>query len=284
MQQIRKNALTSGHKLSRLNKEDLTQLLVLRVQQMIKEGILKPGAKLPAERELAAHFRVARSSLRPALKALEMMGVIQQRIGDGSYLNPDASAVLTIPMQFLLLLDGTSVHELTELRMLIEPAVAARAAERATADDISLLKHSIKDMRQSKGDQIKLISSDLLFHRVIFESSGNRLMSRIFHTIHHAMSSMMMLTSQLVQVNHTVGFHQPICDAIERRDAAQAFKFMAEHMVDAAQLLKKAQDSESKRALREHLSMAQPVTQKSTGSDTVLRAHISIKKNRRNHV
>src|SRR5689334_3229333 len=87
------------------NKSDITQLLILRFQQMLSEGVLTPGAKLPSERELAAHFKVARSSLRQALKVLEIIGVVTQKIGDGSYLNRDASSVLHVPMDFLLLLD-----------------------------------------------------------------------------------------------------------------------------------------------------------------------------------
>src|SRR5690349_16335441 len=149
-------------------KEDLTHLLILRFQQMLSEGVLRPGTKLPPERELAAYFNVARSSLRQALKVLEMMGVITQRIGDGSYLKEDASSVLSVPMEFLFLLDGISVEELTELRILIEPALAAKAAERANAHDIALLRESVKELENSKHDRVKLISSDLLFHKVIF--------------------------------------------------------------------------------------------------------------------
>src|ERR1700744_5210195 len=98
------------------NKEDVTHLLILRFQQMMSDGVLRPGAKLPPERELAAHFKVARSSLRPALKVLEIMGVIQQKVGDGSYLNRDASSVLAVPMEFLFLLDDTWLQELAEMR------------------------------------------------------------------------------------------------------------------------------------------------------------------------
>jgi GntR family transcriptional repressor for pyruvate dehydrogenase complex len=61
-------------------KEDVTQLLILRFQQLLSEGLLTPGARLPPERELAASFGVARSSLRPALKVLEIMGVITQKV------------------------------------------------------------------------------------------------------------------------------------------------------------------------------------------------------------
>lgn len=235
-------------------KEDLTHLLILRFQQMLSEGVLKPGTKLPPERELAAYFKVARSSLRQALKVLEMMGVITQRIGDGSYLNQDASSVLSVPMEFLFLLDGISTEELTELRILIEPALAAKAAARANADDIVLLRQSVQDLENSKHDRIKLISSDLLFHKVIFEASGNRLMGRLFHTIHRAMLDMMMFTSQVVDLEHTVAFHKPILAAIEKRDAALAAKLMSDHMNDAARLLDQLHKKEKERALREHMA------------------------------
>ena len=84
-------------------KEDVTHLLILRFQQLLADGLLTPGTKLPPERELAANFGVARSSLRQALKVLEIMGVITQKVGDGSYLNKDASSVLSVPMDFLFL-------------------------------------------------------------------------------------------------------------------------------------------------------------------------------------
>jgi len=236
------------------SKEDLTHLLILRFQQMLSEGVLKPGTKLPSERELAAYFNVARSSLRQALKVLEMMGVITQRIGDGSYLNQDASSVLSVPMEFLFLLDGISVEELTELRILMEPALAGKAAERANAEDVALLRQSVRDLENSKHDRVKLISSDLLFHKVIFEASGNRLMGRLFHTIHRAMLDMMMFTSQVVDLEHTVAFHKPILAAIERRDAVLASKLMTDHMHDAARLLDQIHKKEKERALREHIS------------------------------
>lgn len=236
------------------SKEDLTHLLILRFQQMMSEGVLKPGTKLPPERELATHFKVARSSLRQALKVLEMMGVITQRIGDGSYLNQDASSVLSVPMEFLFLLDGISVEELTEVRILMEPALAAKAAERANAHDIALLRQSVLDLESSKHDRVKLISSDLLFHRIIFEASGNRLMGRLFHTIHRAMLDMMMFTSQVVDLEHTVAFHKPILAAIEKRDAAMASKLMSEHMNDAARLLDQIHKREKERTLREHIA------------------------------
>src|SRR4051794_14275978 len=257
-------------------KKDLTHLLILRFQQMMSEGVLRPGTKLPPERDLATHFKVARSSLRQALKVLEMIGVITQRIGDGSYLNQDASSVLSVPMEFLFLLDGISVEELTELRILIEPALAAKAAERANADDIALLRQSVRDLENSKHDRVKLIASDLLFHKIVFEASGNRLMGRLFHTIHRAMLDMMMFTSQVVDLEHTIAFHKPIAAAIEKRDAALAAKLMSNHMNDASRLLDNMRKAEKERALRDHIASNNSSVQRmprGTGNGTALLLH-----------
>lgn len=241
------------------NKEDVTHLLILRFQQLLSDGVLSPGTKLPSERELAANFGVARSSLRQALKVLEIMGVITQKVGDGSYLNKDASSVLAVPMEFLFLLDDTSLQELTEMRLMMEPALAAKAAERANADDIALLRQSIVDLEQSKHDRVRLVASDLLFHRAIFQASGNRLTGRLFHIIHRAMLNMMMVTSQLVDLEHTLHFHQPILTAIERRNPELAFRLMTDHLTDAGNLLLQGRAQANARQLRDHLAAAAPV-------------------------
>lgn len=252
MKQLRKSPLVAGHMLA--DRDDVTHLLILRFQQLLSEGLLSPGTRLPPERELASHFGVARSSLRPALKVLEIMGVITQKVGDGSYLNKDASSVLSVPMEFLFLLDDTSPQELTEMRLMIEPTLAAKAAERANAQDIALLRQSIADFESSGRDRIRLVASDLLFHRAIFEASRNRLAGRLFHTIHRAVLDMIMVTSQRVDLEHTLQFHRPIMVAIEKRDPELASRLMTDHLIDARDVLLHDAQEESTRNLREHLA------------------------------
>lgn len=250
------------------SKEDVTHLLVLRFQRLMSEGVLKPGTRLPPERELAGSFGVARSSLRQALKVLEIMGVITQKVGDGSYLNPDASTVLSVPMDFLLLLDDISLQELTEIRLMVEPAMAALAAERATAADITQLRQSVEDLETSKKDRIKLVTADLLFHRSIAQATGNRLGGRLFHLIHRAMLNMVMLTSGLVDLEHTLQFHKPILQAIERRDAERARALMADHLLEAQELVLQMRRQVNDRQFREHISAAAgTVTRRRTAQD-----------------
>lgn len=248
--------------LSSPGKEDVTQLLILRFQEMLREGVLTQGARLPPERELAAHFNVARSSLRQALKVLEIMGVITQKVGDGSYLNKDTSAVLSVPMEFLFLLDDTSVQELAELRLLVEPGLARLAAQRASSDDVAVLRQSVRDLESSSRDSLKLVSSDLLFHRGIFQASKNGLASSLFQTIHRATAKMIMLTSQMVELEHTLAFHKPIMQAIEKRDCERAEQLMTEHMKDACALLAKEQKQQQQKMLDDRVTHTSRPVQK----------------------
>ncbi|HEX4284807.1 MAG TPA: FadR/GntR family transcriptional regulator [Terracidiphilus sp.] len=249
-----KRSNKSAVTLETTGKDDVTSLLVMRFQEMLRDGLLKQGSRLPPERELAAHFNVARSSLRQALKVLEVMGIITQKVGNGSYFNTDTSAVLSVPMEFLFLLDDTSVGELTELRQLIEPGLARLAAERATSEDIALLHQSVRDFEASGKDNLKLVSSDLLFHRAIFQASKNGPAASVFHCIHRAMAKMILVTSQLVDVEHTLAFHKPIMQAIERRDGEKAAKLMAEHLADATELLTKEQEHQHQQLLYKRIT------------------------------
>jgi GntR family transcriptional regulator, transcriptional repressor for pyruvate dehydrogenase complex len=247
------------------DKGDLTDWLVLRFKQLISEGALTPGYKLPSERELSLTFGVSRTSLRPVMKVLKMMGVISQRVGDGTYLSSDASSVLAEPMEFLFLLDETSSQELIETRLIVEPTLAAKAAEKATPEQLLVLRQTIAEIEAAGSDQFRIIEADLLFHRTILQSSGNRLFGRLFQVIHRSLINMMMLTSQLVDRDHTLAFHQAIFESIRLRNAGDAERHMRDHLIDARSLLLQAQKNEAKERLRKSIN------QQSGGKQAALR-------------
>jgi GntR family transcriptional repressor for pyruvate dehydrogenase complex len=187
------------------------------------------------------------------MKVLVTMGVVTQKVGDGTYLSKDGTYVLSVPMDFLFLLDDISPQDLMELRLMLEPALAAKAAERATFEDIALLKQSMRDMQISGVSQQQVVAADLMFHRTIFRATGNALGSRLFHSIHSAMFKIIAATSQAVQVDHTVRFHRPILEAIEQRNPQGAAACMTEHLVDARDLILHSQKQEESQKLRKHL-------------------------------
>jgi len=212
---------------------------------MIASGVLGPGSRLPAERDLAKQFHVNRASVRQVLKVLEMMGVLTQRVGDGTYLSTSAEAILNEPLDFLVLLDDLSHHELFETRLIVEPELAARAAERSTAEDLLALRAAVTEMQNSSNTEERL-AADMAFHDAIFRASGNRICQLLFKRIHRTVLSSMSHLSNRVSLDQPLSFHKRIYTAIRARDAEAARKAMREHILDARSLL--SQKSTAKNA------------------------------------
>jgi GntR family transcriptional repressor for pyruvate dehydrogenase complex len=230
-------------------KEDVTGALISAFKRLISEGTLAPGHRLPAERELAEMFGVSRSSLRQALKVLETMGVISQRVGNGTYLNTAAPSILSESLEFLILLDGISFHELMEARLIVEPELTARAAARATPEDLTELHQPISGMEETLQDHGRFVQYDLLFHQAIFRVAGNRVCSMMFTVVHQSLESLMHLTSQFVEPEHTLQLHKRIYNAIRHKDPEEARRRMTEHLEDAMGLLSRAADLRAQTSL-----------------------------------
>jgi GntR family transcriptional repressor for pyruvate dehydrogenase complex len=214
----------------------VTAKLIHKIKRLISTGAIVPGAKFPPERELAKEFGVNRASLRQALKVLEIMGVLTQRVGDGTYLSASAESILKEPLDFLILLDDLTHHELMETRMIVEPELAARAAERATTEDLIGLRRAIAAMENCRTNQERL-EADLAFHQCIFRASGNRICHLLFNVIHRTVLTSMSQLSTRVPLDRPLTFHKQIYAAIQQRDAEGARRRMLEHLADTRALL-----------------------------------------------
>jgi len=222
-----------------LSDTRVTAKLIKQIKILISNGSIAPGSKFPPERELAKEFRVNRASVRQALKVLEIMGVLTQRVGDGTYLSESAESILNEPLDFLILLDDLSHHELLETRMIVEPELAARAAERATVEDLVNLRRAIAAMESSRTNQERL-DADLAFHDSIFRASGNRICHLLFKVIHRNVLTSMLKLSARVSLERPLTSHKRIYAAIQRRDADLARKEMLEHISDTKALIASA--------------------------------------------
>ena len=215
----------------------ITATLIANIKHLISKGSIQPGAKFPPERELAKEFGVNRASLRQALKVLEIMGVLTQHVGDGTYLSASAEAILKEPVDFLVLLDDLSHYELFETRLIVEPELAARAAERATAEDLAGLRQAIMSMERSRTNQERL-EADITFHDCVFRASGNRICHLLFKVIHRNVLTSMGQLSRRVTMDRPLSFHKKIYAAIRERSPEEARKAMQDHILDAQSLLK----------------------------------------------
>jgi GntR family transcriptional repressor for pyruvate dehydrogenase complex len=214
----------------------VTARLISELKQMILTGVLTPGSKVPPERELAKRFGVNRASLRQVLKVLEIMGVLSQRVGDGTYLNDSAESILEEPLDFLVLLDDLSHHELFETRLIVEPELAARAAERATTEDLVSLRKAIKSLENCETTKERL-DADMAFHECIFRAAGNRICHLLFRVVHRTLLTSMTQLAGRVELERPLSYHRAIYAAIYNHDPETARRKMHEHISDAKALL-----------------------------------------------
>jgi GntR family transcriptional repressor for pyruvate dehydrogenase complex len=164
------------------------------------------------------------------------MGVLTQRVGDGTYLSASAESTLKEPLDFLVLLDDLSHHELMETRMIVEPELAARAAQRATAEDLIGLRKAIVAMEHCRTNQERL-DADLAFHECIFRASGNRICHLLFRVIHRNLLTSMSQLSTRVNLDRPLAFHKRIYAAIQERNSEEARRQMLDHLADTKLLL-----------------------------------------------
>ena len=165
---------------------------------------------------------------------------------DGTYLSTSAEAILNEPLDFLVLLDDLSHHELFETRLIVEPELAARAADRATTEDLHALRAAVTAMQDSSGTEARLLA-DMAFHDAVFRASGNRICQLLFKRIHRTLLTSMSHLSGRVGIEQPLSYHKKIYAAIRAHDAEDARRLMREHILDARSLL--TQDkTKSKRA------------------------------------
>lgn len=233
----------------------LTGSLLQLFKRLIADGVLSPGDRLPPERELAELVGVSRSSLRPALKVLENLGIISQRVGSGTRLNPAAASILAEPLQFLILLDGITFQELMEARLIVEPELAARAAERATSEDQTALKGAIARMEECADDPDSFVKCDLEFHQAVYHAAGNRVCAMLFTVVHQSLEELVRFTSVLVEPEHTIRFHRRIFAAIRRGQPEAARQQMREHLEDVCTLLTRGADAQTRITLEDRLDL-----------------------------
>jgi GntR family transcriptional repressor for pyruvate dehydrogenase complex len=211
-----------------------TEVVRLRIQQMIETGELKPGDKLPAERELAAHFKVSRASLRAALHSIAGMGLLQFRHGSGTYMTGGPPVLDEGPLSLLASLHGFTDDDMFEARRQLEVGVAALAAERATEEDIATLQACIAGMAATMDSPRKYLVHDVDFHRAVAQASKNPILGSLV-----AMVSAALFRQRSRTVAHardlaiSVTMHRRIAKAIAQHDANAARDAMNQHLMRA---------------------------------------------------
>jgi GntR family transcriptional regulator, transcriptional repressor for pyruvate dehydrogenase complex len=206
--------------------------IVRQVRAMIAEGRLKSGDRLPPERELAEKFLVSRASLREALRALESLGLVEIRPGEGTFVRQVSIESLIAPLALVVAHEREAVGELFEARRLLEPLVAALAAARATPDEIQEMERILEDQAREIARDRTGVAQDAEFHAAISAAAHNRAITRIAGALVDLLAQSReasMNTPERRERSHQD--HRRILDAITRRDETGARQAMLDHLV-----------------------------------------------------
>ena len=206
--------------------------IVRQVKQLIAEGRFKSGDRLPPERELAEKFVVSRTSVREALRALESLGLIDIRPGEGTFVREVSIDALVGPLALVMTSQREAIGELFEARRVLEPAIAAMAASRATPDEVQEMERILGDHAREIAAGRTGLAQDAAFHAAIGTAAHNRAITRLVHAI------MDLLTQSREESINTPGRatrshqdHRRIVEAIARRDSTAARQAMLDHLV-----------------------------------------------------
>ncbi len=161
----------------------VTDEAIVKIKEMLIRGELRPGDRLPPEKELSEALGLSRSSLREAVKALELIRVLDVRRGDGTYVTSLEPSLLLEAMSFVIdIHQDHTVLDLFEVRRLLEPAAAAMATLRATAEDLARLTAMLDEVGPETSVE-DLVAHDVTFHGVICELSGNAYLSTLLESL-----------------------------------------------------------------------------------------------------
>ena len=205
------------------------EVIMEEIKDIVKKGELKSGEKLPSERELADKLEVSRTSVREALKALTMLGLIESKHGEGNFIKSNFENSLLEPLSIVFLLIGSKNEDIIELRRIIEPE-AGLAAKNITESELRDLKEIMKELNNSLDAEI-CAQLDKKFHYKIAQASGNHLISTIMFSI-SSLIEKYIDSSRIHNINKKVVKlqHEEIYKALESRDSKKASEYVKKHL------------------------------------------------------
>ncbi len=230
-----------------VQRNTLVQSVVDQIVRLIRNGTLAPGNRLPSERELMKRLAVGRSTIREALRSLEMMNLVELRPGQGSFVKDLGVQTVIRPDLMTILLDRSVTVDLLEVRKLIEPATVELAAHRASDEELETLQAILDRCRaaHTTGEPTAELSAQ--FHMAIAQCTHNGVLVMFMESI------LGLLTERGSKLEHISGFpewelasHQKLVDALLSRDAHLAHRLMSRHLEESARRLLDSVDGVSR--------------------------------------
>lgn len=211
-----------------------TERVVTHVRQLIERGKLRPGDRLPSERDLAVQIKISRPSVRAGLKSLIAMGLIEARHGAGTFVNAGPPALTSEPLRLQAALHGFSPPEMFEARRVLEVGVAGLAAERATDVHRAAMMAEVAAMGATLDNPRRFLEHDIRFHMVIAAACGNPILTTLVDMVAAlTLEQRRQTVSRARDLREATELHRRIALAIGTGDPERARAAMSEHLMRA---------------------------------------------------
>ncbi|HEY3381106.1 MAG TPA: FadR/GntR family transcriptional regulator [Vicinamibacterales bacterium] len=213
--------------------EGSTEHVVAHVRTLIERGQLKPGDRLPAERDLAIQIGVSRPTVRAGLRALSAMGVVRSRHGSGTFIPAGPPTLGSEPLGFLAALHGFTREEMYEARRILEVGAAALAASRATPEELATLAEEVANLFAAMNDPQDFLVHDINFHRAVAAASGNPIVATLVEMVSELYYGRRRETAERAterNLRDSSEMHRRIYQAIRGRDVEAASAAMNDHL------------------------------------------------------
>ena len=222
-------------KVNPIKKENLPEKIIREIKQLIDSGQMATGSRLPSERDLAGLLNVSRSSLREALKALSILGIIENRHGDGNFITTSSTDWPMEPLSIFLSVKRGAMIDLIDARQGLEITAAELAAQRRTHNDITRMSESIRKMRDTQKAPEKFYQSDLSFHRHLAAAAKNPVIADLLEKIYTLSNATRIEIHQVDRHYHDyiaydIGEHEKLLSSIKDRNPQEAVACMSLHM------------------------------------------------------
>ena len=208
------------------------EAVVKYVNSRIEQGVLRPGDRLPSERELAVRIAVSRPSVRSGLRTLAAMGIVQTRHGSGTYITQGPPCLDGTPLRALAALHGISHEQMFEARCVLEVGAAGLAAERASGDQTVAMADEVSGMFASVDDPQAFLMHDIRFHRAVATASGNVILASLVEMVSGLFFELRSHVPPRTpdQLRQVAIIHRNIYQAVRAHDPDQARSEMSVHL------------------------------------------------------
>lgn len=230
--------------LSSVRTGKLSGLIADQLRSVISSGFMKPGDRLPPERELVERFEASRNSVREAIKILEASGLLEVRPGSGAFVSATYARPMHDSLRTMLKMRRITVTDLTEARIVLEPGIVRLACEKADKKDIEALENNIREASETVRTSSSAYSENVGFHGIVAAATHNPVieatMDTFFTILREASVEITNLSAdRFAGSSKAIKFHERIVKVFHERKPEKAYSLMLEHVLDIQKALKK---------------------------------------------